>query len=339
MADASATKDLTKDHVKIEDVGPARKRLTITVPVEIIDTKITESMQTLASETVLPGFRKGHVPSGLLQRRFGGAVKSETKNQIIADAYATAIEEFELKPIGEPEPDEGLEKLEIEEGKPLQFSLEIEVVPDFELPSLEGIEIKRPVIEITDEHLDAEITRLQRELGESSPVEGKLKEEDRLTGSMVVTAKGKDEPVHEQEQVMIIYPAKADEGRGPVLGLMIDDLSDLLKGKKAGDTIAIKTTGPDAHEREDIRGAELTITFDIQEAMRITPATTEKVVEGYGLPSEEILREQIKLALEQRMTEAFTRRDHREGGRAGKQLQRLKAQLHDLYEKWLEESS
>jgi ATP-binding cassette subfamily F protein 3 len=49
--------------------------------------------------------------------------------------------------------------------------------------------------------------------------------------------------------------------------------------------------------------------------------------------------ERRKLALEQRMTDAFTRRDHREGGRAGKQLERLKAQLDDLYEKWLEVSS
>ena len=47
--------------------------------------------------------------------------------------------------------------------------------------------------------------------------------------------------------------------------------------------------------------------------------------------------EQKKLALEQRITEAFERRDHREGRRAAKQLERLQAQIDDLYEKWMKE--
>ena len=75
---------------QIEDVGPARKRLTITVPPDVIAEKLTQSMQTLGSETALPGFRKGHVPSRLLERRFGDAVRSETMNQVIADATGMA---------------------------------------------------------------------------------------------------------------------------------------------------------------------------------------------------------------------------------------------------------
>jgi trigger factor len=57
--------------VKIEDVGPARKRIKITIPAEVIDEKLRESLSTLSHQTALPGFRKGHVPQKLLERRFG----------------------------------------------------------------------------------------------------------------------------------------------------------------------------------------------------------------------------------------------------------------------------
>ena len=254
MADATASKK-SSDHIKIEDVGPARKRLTITIPVEVIKQKITESMQTLSSETTLPGFRKGHVPSQLLERRFGTALRNETKNQIIADAYASAIEELELKPIGEPEPADSLDELELVDDKPLEFSIEVEVVPDIERPSLEDLEIMRPNLDIEELHIDRELKRLRSELGETSEIKDNIQPEDRLFGHAIVTKKGDEEPVLDQNKVLIIYPTDEEDGRGPVLGLMIDKLADSLKGKSVGDTITLKTTGPDSHEREDLRGA------------------------------------------------------------------------------------
>src|SRR5690606_39352834 len=62
-------------------------------------------------------------------------------------------------PVGDPEPATPLDELVLEEGKPLTFSVDVEVVPDFELPSLDGIEIKRPILEILDEHIESEVQR------------------------------------------------------------------------------------------------------------------------------------------------------------------------------------
>lgn len=302
MADATASKK-SSNHLKIEDAGPARKRLTITIPPEVIKQKITESMQTLSAETTLPGFRKGHVPNQLLERRFGSALRNETKNQIIADAYASAIEELELKPIGEPEPADSLDELELVDDKPLEFSIEVEVVPDIELPSLEDLEIMRPNLDIEELHIDRELKRLRSELGETSEIKDNIQPEDRLFGHAIVTKKGDEEPVLDQNKVLIIYPTDEEDGRGPVLGLMIDKLADSLKGKSVGDTITLKTTGPDSHEREDLRGADLTIMYEVTEVHRIEPATSAEVVEKYGMASEEILKEQIRFALEQRREE------------------------------------
>src|SRR5687768_13918498 len=82
---ADQGQEFTHD-VKIEDAGPARKKITITIPAEEIDEKIDSSFATLTSQAVLPGFRPGRAPRKLIEKRFGGSVKTETRNQIVADA-------------------------------------------------------------------------------------------------------------------------------------------------------------------------------------------------------------------------------------------------------------
>ena len=304
MTSATATEPTTSaNQVKIEDAGPARKRIQITIPAEIIDEKLRESLSTLAHQTALPGFRKGHVPQKLLERRFGSSVRTETRNQLVASAYAEAIEQHKLKPVGEPEPGEEMKTLELEAGKALSFSLEVEVLPTFELPSFEDFEIKKPTLEITEKHIKEELRRQQLLHGTGTKIESDFKEGDRLLGYATVVRNDEEEPFFRQDNVLVVMPGTDEGGRGQVLGLMIDGLHGMLKDKKIGDAIAISTVAPEMHEREDIRGAKLAMNFEIRVAERIEPATPAIVAERYGLPSEDILREQIKLGLEHRRDE------------------------------------
>ena len=311
MADATAASK-TAHEVTIEDVGPAKKQITITVPPEVISEKIKESVGTLAAQTSLPGFRKGRAPQRLIQKRFGTEVHDESKNQIIADAYSRAIEEHGLKPIGEPEPDESVAEVKLEEGKPLTFSVKVEVVPEFEIPDLKDLELVKPVFEVTPEQLETEMQRQRLRQGTAAKIESGFREGDRLAGKATVTKAGEDEPVFKSDRVLVICPGESDGGRGHVLGLLIEGLAGLLAPRKVGDTITIETTGPAVHEREDIRSAELTIAYEIQEAARIEPASQEQLVAHYGLESAEILQEQIRLGLEQQRLQAQTAALHQQ---------------------------
>jgi trigger factor len=295
MADTAVKPD-----VQIEDAGPARKRLTITIPAETVDGKLDDSLTALAAETTLPGFRKGRAPRNLLERRFGDAMQNEARNQLLAEAYSSAIEEHEIKPVGDPEPVDDAEELTIEPGKALTFSVHVEIVPEFEVPSLDGIDIKKPMLEITDQLIEDELNRQCIHLGTPKDIDNDFKPGDRLQGIAIATKQGDEEPFFRSDEAAVIIPAEEDNGRGPLLGLMIDDLGDRLTPLKVGETFTVETKGPELHEREDIRGADITISFEIRKAQRLIPAALEKVVENYGLASEDILREQIKMALEQR---------------------------------------
>src|SRR2546421_3368424 len=114
--------------VTISDAGPSRKKLVIEVPAETVSAKLRESMDALSGEAELPGFRRGHAPRRLIEKRFGQGVRSETKNQLVASAYTKAVEDHKLKVIGDPV-SESLPKVELQDGKPLSFEVEVEVLP------------------------------------------------------------------------------------------------------------------------------------------------------------------------------------------------------------------
>ncbi len=284
--------------LSIEEAGPARKRITISVPADTISSKLQESMGTLRNQTSIPGFRKGKVPSHIIEKRFGESIRSEAKNELISDAWKKAIDEYELKPLGEPEPVGSPEDIVLEEGKPLTFSLEVEVMPEFELPTFDDIKLTKPVVDVTDEHIAEEIERQKIRHGNLEDVDGKATEGDFLIGPAVVHLDGKEEPFYKTEQTRLTIPPT--DGGGEVLGLFIEDLGKILNGAAIGDEITINTDGPEEHELEEVRGAKVVVTFNVVQAVKIIPLSDDELVAFFGLEKADMLKEQVQLALEQR---------------------------------------
>lgn len=282
----------------IEDAGPARKRITITVSSETIASKLKESMGTMMNQSALPGFRKGKVPLHIIEKRFGESIRSETRKEIISDAWKSAVDEFDLRALGDPEPVGNPEDIVLEDGKPLTIALEVEVMPAFDLPTFDDIKLTKPVIDVTDAHIDEEIERQKIRHGNVEDVEGKATEGEFLIGPAVVHLNGDEEPFYKTEQTRLTVPP--EDGGGEVLGLFIDDLGKSLNGAIVGDEITLKTKGSEEHELEDVRGADVVITFNIIQSVRVVPLSEEDLLASFGLDSMDSLKEQVKLALEQR---------------------------------------
>lgn len=291
------TTDAAENAVTITDAGPCLKKLVIEIPAEAVSAKLGESLDTLSYEAQLPGFRKGRVPRRLIERRFGDKIRDEAKNQLIAQAYSQAVEANELKVLGEPA-GEGLADLVIEDGKPLKIELDVEVLPEFELPKLEGIAVKRPVVEVTEETVSEEVERMKIN-------EGRLEQRDEpepgdyLTGHGIM--KGPDGTEHHNINGAVVrLPLPEDNGAGMILGIAVEDFDAQFGRPKTGDIVTVKAKGPENHEIEAVRGADLTMTFEIERIDRIIPATIEQVLSAYGLDSEDQLREAIDSRINQR---------------------------------------
>jgi trigger factor len=284
--------------VTITDVGPSRKRLVIEIPADVVRERLDESLQTLQVEAALPGFRKGRAPMELIRKRFGGDVRRETKNRLVAEAYSAAVEEHRLKVVGDPY-SQSLPGVEIEEGRPLTFEVEVEVMPEFDLPPLEGFEVKRPTLGISDEMVTRELERMCLMEGTLEPRDAP-EPGDYLTGHGIMKGPDGKEFYNINGAVVQIPPADR-QGRGMILGVMVDDLDRQLGRPRVGETATISTVGPAQHEVEAIRGTPLTITYKVARIDRIIPVSASELATRYGLDGEGGLREAIRARLERRV--------------------------------------
>ncbi len=279
---------------------PSRKKLTITIPAETVNEQLETSMQMLMSEATLPGFRAGRVPRRLVEKRFGTAVQDEAKNQLVANAFSQAIEEHKITVLGEPEGNEELAKLELASGKPVTFSVEVEVAPEFELPTLDGLEVLKPIIEPSQEQVDEYIKRLAINEGSLEPRET-AEAGDYCIGTGVMREKGSEEEMMRIPGAVIQVPTTEKEGKGAILGVIVDDFTKQIGTPKSGDVLKVKCKGPESHENEAVRGKDLDIEFQVDQCQRIIAAKTAELVAKYGMDSEQTLRESVMLRLNQRV--------------------------------------
>ncbi|MEM1423851.1 MAG: trigger factor [Planctomycetota bacterium] len=284
--------------VDVQDAGPCLKKLTITIPAEKIADQLQLSLGTVVDEAEIPGFRKGRAPRQLVEKRFGSVVKEEAKNQLVASAYSEAIEEQGLKVLGDPEGADELKDVELDPTKDISFTVEVEVAPEFDLPSLEGIEIKRPVIEIEDSHVDKQLDKIRQSEGELES-QDKAEPGDYCIGHGLMKVVESGDEILDLEGAVIQVPAESDGPKGMILGVMVDDFADQVGSPKPGDKLEIKTKGPAQHEDPRAREVDLVIEFDIDRVERIAPAPVDKIVERSGLADEAQLRESLKLRLTQ----------------------------------------
>lgn len=291
-------KPASKNTVKITDIGPCLKKISIEIPAEAVNDQVGTSLDTVLGETELPGFRKGRAPKRLVEKRFGSTIRREAKNQLVAQAYTEAIEEHKLRVIGDPT-SEMLAKLDIEDGKPLSFDLEVEVLPEFELPNLEGIDVKKPVLEVSDEMVQKEVDRLLLNEGRLEPKD-KPGKGDYLTGHAVMVDSD-DKTHHDIQDAVVQIPTDDKGGKGMILGVMVDDFASQMGVPKVGDKFTIKTMGPENHENEAIRGKKLTVTFEVKRADEIIPATIDDVAQRYGMTSADEVKDAVRQRIDQRM--------------------------------------
>src|SRR5690606_7602228 len=104
----------------------------------------------------------------------------QTRQSLVSTAYQDAVESNALKVIGTP-PDEVFEDIEVEVGKPVSFEVEVEVMPEFDLPHLEGLEILKPDATLPEGLVDEEIKKIAINEGDLEEQE-KSKPGHYLTG-------------------------------------------------------------------------------------------------------------------------------------------------------------
>lgn len=295
----------------VETLSPTRVKLTVEVPFEELQPSLDAAYARIASQVTIPGFRKGKVPARVIEQRFGrGAVIEEAVNDALPKAYDEAIRVNNVVPVGRPEVD----VTEIEDGKHLAFTAEVDVRPEFELPEYAGLRVEVANAEPTDEDIQAQIDGLRTRFAT-------LKEVDRAAADgdvLLVDISGhtaEEDPVEDLTGNALSYELGTDG--------MLPGFDDAVRGASKDETrtfeftpqngdwtgvpLTVNVVVKGVRERElpafDDEFAQLASQFDTAEELRADIATRlvrlKKLEQGSEARNalHELLMEQIDIPL------------------------------------------
>ncbi len=152
--------------VEVKVLEKHKKLLSIEIPQEEVERRLTKTYSTVLNSASVPGFRKGKVPLKILKLYYGKDIKKQVAEELVSEYYKKAIEEKDLKVALAPE----IKEVQLDEGKPLKFEAVVETFPKFKIGEYKGIEIEREKAEITKEDVEAVLERKREENVELIPV-------------------------------------------------------------------------------------------------------------------------------------------------------------------------
>jgi trigger factor len=293
----------------IEKLSPTRAKLTITVTAEELKPSITHAYGHIAEQINIPGFRKGKVPPPIVDQRVGkAAVLEHAVNEGLDGFYRSVVDEHKLRPLGRPEADIVEWPSDKDFSGDLLLAIEVDVRPEIELPSYEGLELTVDAVEVSDDEVAQELDNLRSRFGTLVTVDRPAKTGDfvqidlvaAINGTEVDTANGISYELGSGELI---------EGIDEALDSLTADEtttfnSNLLGGDHEGETAEITVTVLAVKERElpaaDDDFAQISSEFDtIAELTESLKTQVERSKSfGQGSQAREKLIEQLLESVE-----------------------------------------
>ena len=173
----------------LETLSPTRVKLTIDAPFGDLTDHFAKAYKEIAGKVTIPGFRKGKVPSHLIDQRVGrAAILDEAINIAIPALYMEAAREHEVRVIGRPEVD----ITELVDNEKLAFTIEVDVRPKLDLPSLEGIKLTVDPVEVSEKDIDEQVEALRIRFGTLTTVEKTVESGDFVSIDLIARIDGKE---------------------------------------------------------------------------------------------------------------------------------------------------
>lgn len=278
--------------VSVESSEGLERRMTVELPAEMINEAVEKRLKEVSRTVKLDGFRPGKVPMSVVRKRFAGEVRQEIFGNLVQSSYFQALSQEKLQPAGEP----AIEPIEkpMEEG--MAYTAVFEVMPEITLNDLSNSTIRRPVVDVTDEDLQAMIEKLRKQRTTWNDVEREAGNEDQITINFKGYIDGE------------VFDGGSADGVPLILGSnnMIDGFEEGLVGAKAGESRTLELTFPEKYQSEALAGKAATFEVEISKvAEPVLPEVDDEFVKAFGVTEGgvEALHKEIRGNMERELEE------------------------------------
>lgn len=263
------------------------REFTVRIEAKDISEKVDARLGELGRDLTLPGFRPGKAPISLLQKRYGKAVMGEVLEAAVTDSSSQAIAERGLTPAMQPR----IEITSFDEGKDLEYTLQVELMPDFEPADFSKIGLERLTVKVADKEVDDALARIAEQNRRTEPVAKprKAKAGDtvvidfvgRTGGEEFAGGAGKD------------FHLELGSGR------FIPGFEEQLVGAKPGDQVAVKVTFPEDYSSPELAGKDAEFEVTLREIREhVASPVDDEMAGNMGFDNLEALRNAVRENLE-----------------------------------------
>ena len=259
--------------------------LEVTVTASDIDSKIEDRLQEVGKTLRLPGFRPGKVPMNILKKRYSSAVMGEVLELAVNDSTAKVLKERNLRPAMQPK----IEVKEFDIGKDLKYTMNLEVLPEFNVMNLKDIKAEKPVAKPEKAKIDEALERIASQNRETEVI--KTARAAKKGDIVVIDFHGRTKDDNKEHEGMHGHDHELELGSNQ----FIAGFEEQLTGKKAGDKVAVEVTFPKPYHSEALAGREAIFDVDLKEIREAKPAEiNDAFAKRLGLESEAKLRELVE---------------------------------------------
>jgi trigger factor len=236
----------------VEKLSPTRVKLSIEVPFAELAPHIDGAYKSLSEKINIPGFRKGKVPSAMIDQRVGrAAVLDEAINAGLPTFYSQAAKDNDVLVIGRP----NVEITELVDNEKFAFTVEVDIRPDIKLPNFSEIKIEVDDVKVTDADIDEQVESLRTRFGTLKTVDKVVAKGDFVTIDLVATKDGVELDGGVANDLSYeVGSASMIEGLDEaIIGLSKDgekSFNTALVGMAEGETGSVKVTVKAVKERE-----------------------------------------------------------------------------------------
>ncbi|UQY45215.1 trigger factor [Erwinia sp. PK3-005] len=283
--------------VSVETTQGLGRRVTITVAADSIENAVKKELVDVAKKVRIDGFRKGKVPMSVVAQRYGASVRQDVLGDLMQRGFVDAIIKEKINPAGAPNYVPG----EYKQGEDFTYSVEFEVYPEVELKGLDAIEVEKPIVEVTDEDVDAMLDTLRKQQANWKEKEGEAAAEDRVTVDFTGSVDGEEFEGGKATDFVLAM----GQGR------MIPGFEEGVVGHKAGDEFTIDVKFPEDYHAENLKGKDAKFAIVLKKVEeRELPELTEEFITRFGVEDGSVagLRAEVRKNMERELKGAVRNR-------------------------------
>ncbi|MEH6402493.1 MAG: trigger factor [Sneathiella sp.] len=230
-----------------------KRDFTVVVDAAEIETKVTEKLITVGQQVKLPGFRPGKVPMAVLRKRFVKNVMGEILEETVNETSQKALNDNDLRPAQQPK----IEITKFDEGENLEFTIEVEIMPDFEAMDFSKLKLEKLVTDVEDVKIDEAVEQIASQQKNFTKVAKNRKAKDG--DALLIDFLGKVDGVP--------FEGGAAEGHQLEIGSgqFIPGFEEQLIGQKGGDALAVTVTFPENYQSDELAGKEAVFDVTVHE--------------------------------------------------------------------------